>query len=168
MGSKPNRAEQKQRQNVIENPLRRSGEKSREERVTTGVGDRGRPRTGGSSSRFLSCIPQDLSVDISCVHTVERTRSIVNGRLMEWNSHLHVLSSYTQPSSSFPFLQPCVRIVKLLPAHCRCFPFMAPDMVDLIRIFLFLLLFLLSACVFSSFRPLFNLSSLSLFLNSGF
>lgn len=45
VGSKPNRAEQKQRQNVIENPLRRSGEKSREGRGTTrGVGGTRRQR----------------------------------------------------------------------------------------------------------------------------
>lgn len=37
VGSKPNRAEQKQRQNVIENPLRRSGEKSGRTRHDAGV-----------------------------------------------------------------------------------------------------------------------------------
>lgn len=148
VGSRPNRAEQKQRQNVIENPLRCLGEKSREERDTTGVIRR---RRTGKVVGFYPAFRRTSSADISCVHTVERTRSIVNGRLMEWNSHLfsRVLSSYIQPPPSFPpFLQPCVRIVKLLPAHCRCFPFMAPDMVDLIRVFLFLLLFLFSRSVF--------------------
>lgn len=108
-------------------------------------------------------------MDIFCVHTVERTRSIVNGRLMEWNSHLFVLSSYIHPPSFPRYLQPCVRIVKLLPAHCRCFPFMTPDMVDLIRVFFFLFpLFAVSPLgpYFFPFRSAFDLSSL--FLNSGF
>lgn len=101
MSSKQNGAEQKRRHNVIENPLRRPGEKSRawEKRGLTrgGSGQRGRRMVAGFSLHSAGPPRKDLSVDISCVHTDERTRSIVNGRLMEWNSHRFVLSPYIHP-----------------------------------------------------------------------
>lgn len=106
MGSRANRAEQKRRRNVIENPLRRGGSSGRnrgKNEARRGNGAR-RATTGaqGTVCRVFSVHStgpptEDLSENISCVHTAERTRSIVNGRLMEWNSRSRPLafSSYT-------------------------------------------------------------------------
>lgn len=62
------------------------------------------------------------------MHTDERTRSIVNGRLMEWNSHPRPLGVYiyTPPvASAIPSSPRPNR--KIVAARHRCFLFMAPS-----------------------------------------
>lgn len=82
-----NRGGEQGLQNVIENPLRRFVVR----RAFPAY--RGRISLSLSFCLFLSalCIPQNLGREnlsrIYPTYTDERARSIVNGRLMEWNSH---------------------------------------------------------------------------------